>query len=85
METNRDIIDNNREYLENSISDIIKDTMLKEYTIENGDNLKLTTDKTFSSPSTAADFCVGSSNNGWLVWKDKDGQTLDAVYRKQLE
>ena len=28
---------------------------------------------------------VGSSNNGWLVWKDKDGQTLDAVYRKQLE
>ncbi len=33
METNRDIIDNNREYLENSISDIIKDTMLKEYTI----------------------------------------------------
>ena len=36
-------------------------------------------------PSTAADFCIGSSNNGWLVWKDKDGQTLDAVYRKQLE
>ena len=32
-----------------------------------------------------ADFCIGSSNNGWLVWKDKDGQTLDAVYRKQLE
>ena len=28
---------------------------------------------------------VGCSNNGWLVWKDKDGQTLDAVYRKQLE
>jgi hypothetical protein len=24
-------------------------------------------------------------NNGWLVWKDIDGQTLDAVYRKQLE
>ena len=34
---------------------------------------------------TTADFCIGSSNNGWLVWKDKDGQTLDAVYRKQLE
>lgn len=62
-----------------------RDALLKEYTIENGDNLKLTTDKTFSSPSTAADFCIGSSNNGWLVWKDKDGQTLDAVYRKQLE
>ena len=62
-----------------------RDTLLKEYTVENGDNLKLTSDRTFSSPSTAADFCIGSSNNGWLVWKDKDGQTLDAVYRKQLE
>ncbi|MBQ9676982.1 MAG: DUF4357 domain-containing protein [Prevotella sp.] len=41
--------------------------------------------KASSCPSTAADFCIGSSNNGWLVWKDKDGQTLDAVYRKQLE
>ena len=62
-----------------------RDALLKECTIENGDNLKLTTDKTFSSPSTAADFCIGSSNNGWLVWKDKNGQTLGAVYRKQLE
>ncbi len=33
----------------------------------------------------AADFCIGSSNNGWIVWKDKDGQTLDEVYRKQLD
>lgn len=46
---------------------------------------RMTSDKTFSSPSTAADFCIGSSNNGWLVWKDKDGNTLDSVYRKQLE
>jgi hypothetical protein len=50
-----------------------------------GTLLVLTSDKTFSSPSTAADFCIGSSNNGWLVWKDKDGNTLDSVYRKQLE
>lgn len=26
-----------------------------------------------------------SNNNSWLVWKDKDGETLDSVYRKQLE
>ena len=44
-----------------------------------------TKSKTFPNPSTTVDFCIGSSNNGWLVWKDKDGQTLDAVYRKQLE
>jgi len=59
--------------------------LLAEYTIKSGDRLELESDKTFSSPSTAADFCIGSSNNGWIVWKDKDGQTLDEVYRKQLD
>ncbi len=62
-----------------------REKLLKEYTALDGDKLVLESDKTFSSPSTAADFCIGSSNNGWLVWKDKDGQTLDSVYRKQLE
>lgn len=58
--------------------------LLKEYTIENGENLVMNSDKTFSSPSTAADFCIGSSNNGWLVWKDIEGKTLDALIRKNL-
>ena len=62
-----------------------RENLLKDYTVINGDKLELESDKTFPSPSTAADFCIGSSNNGWLVWKDKNGQTLDAVYRKQLE
>ena len=62
-----------------------RENLLNDYTVSNGDKLELESDKTFPSPSTAADFCIGSSNNGWLVWKDKDGQTLDAVYRKQLE
>ena len=53
-------------------------------TFENG-NWIMNSDKTFSSPSTAADFCIGSSNNGWLVWKDIDNKTLDSIYRKQLE
>lgn len=34
------------------------------------------------SPSTVADFCRCSNNNGWLVWKDKEGNTLDSVYEK---
>ena len=59
--------------------------LLQEYTEASGDQLILTSNKTFSSPSTAADFCIGSSNNGWLVWKDKDGNTLDEIYRKPLE
>jgi hypothetical protein len=59
--------------------------MLQEYAALDGDKLVLTSDITFSSPSTAADFCIGSSNNGWIVWKDKEGNTLDSKYRKQLE
>ena len=62
-----------------------RDKMLQEYTALDGDKLVLTSDITFSSPSTAADFCIGSSNNGWIVWKDKEGNTLDSKYRKQLE
>ena len=45
------------------------------------DKLVLTKDKTFSSPSTAADFCLGRSSNGWLLWKNENGKTLDEVFR----
>ena len=62
-----------------------RNSLVNEYAAIEDDKLVMTSDKTFASPSTAADFCIGSSNNGWLVWKDKDGNTLDSVYRKQLE
>lgn len=41
-----------------------------------------TCDCDFSSPSTAAMMCIGSSANGWTEWKDLDGKTLDEIYRK---
>lgn len=47
--------------------------------------LVLHTDRTFSSPSSASVFCLGSNNNGWDTWKDEKGQSLDEVYRKKLE
>ena len=62
-----------------------RNSLVNEYAAVECDKLVMTSDKTFTSPSTAADFCIGSSNNGWLVWKDEDGNTLDSVYRKQLE
>lgn len=62
-----------------------RDKIIAEYASHKEGHIVIDSDKTFPSPSTAADFCIGSSNNGWLVWKDKDGQTLDSVYRKQLE
>ena len=68
----------------NSLIDEFILALEKVYEIE-----KLFSDKEcwffYISPSTSADFCIGSSNNGWLVWKDKDGNTLDSVYRTQLE
>ncbi|MCI2230238.1 GIY-YIG nuclease family protein [Polaribacter sp. MSW13] len=55
---------------------------IQEYTETIQDSIMLKTDYTFKSPSTAADFCIGSSNNGWIVWKNTEGKTLDEVFRK---
>ena len=38
-------------------------------------------DYLFSSPSVAAGMFIGGSANGWTEWKDKEGKTLDQVYR----
>lgn len=62
-----------------------REKLIKEYTSLKGGNLIMDSDITFASPSTAADFCLGRSCNGWTIWKNKDDQTLDFVYRKQLE
>lgn len=59
--------------------------MITEYTSEDNGKLIMTSDITFASPSAAADFCIGSSNNGWIIWKDAEGNTLDSVYRKKLD
>lgn len=38
---------------------------------------------TFSSPSTAAQFVTGTSRNGYLVWKDRNGTTLKELLGNQ--
>ncbi len=43
---------------------------------------KLNVSASFTSPSSAAMFALGGSTNGWVEWKDKDGKTLDELYRK---
>ena len=43
---------------------------------------KLTVSVSFTSPSSAGQFVLGGSINGWVEWKDKDGKTLDKLYRK---
>lgn len=36
----------------------------------------------FDTPSGAGQFILGGSINGWTEWKNKDGKTLDELYRK---
>lgn len=58
-----------------------RDNIIEENTILENGNLVLKSDINFSSPSSAAIFCLGRNTNGWHKWKDKDGNTLEAIYR----
>lgn len=59
----------------------------RENAIANGDiaeengKLYLTKSVSFTSPSSAASFVLGASANGWTEWKNKDGKTLDEIFR----
>lgn len=59
--------------------------IISEYTQKKDNIILMTSDKTFSSPSAAAMFCLGRSSNGWTEWKNEDGYTLASVYKKQSE
>ena len=50
-------------------SAIIKDNILQE-------------DVECNSPSTAGWIALGTSNNGWIYWKDENGQPVD-IYRQK--
>jgi predicted GIY-YIG superfamily endonuclease len=55
-----------------------------EYTSLTADKLIVINDVTFNSPSIAAALCIGRNVNGWDIWKDDKGKTLDEVYRNKL-
>ncbi len=46
------------------------------------DRLYFTQDVRFKSPSTAATVISGTSQNGRIVWKDKDGKTLKEIQQE---
>ena len=50
--------------------------------VKQGDKYVLTVTLEFNTPSGASDFVLGGSTNGWAEWKNKEGKTLDEVYRK---
>lgn len=47
-----------------------------------GQRLVFQKDHLFNSPSMAAIILMGCHANGWTDWKNKDGQTLDALRRQ---
>ena len=49
-----------------------------------GDRVVFVKDYLFRSPSMAALALIGATNNGWMVWKNKSGRTLDEVKRQSL-
>lgn len=57
---------------------LVEDGALKE----EGDAYVFQRDVLFKSPSGASDIVVGASTNGWIVWKNKDGKTLDELKRQ---
>ena len=56
--------------------------IIREQTIKRQNHVILTSNINFSSPSGAASFCVGQHTSGWGRWKNKDGKTLNEIYRK---
>ena len=48
----------------------------------NGNKYILNVILEFNTPSGASDFVLGGSTNGWMEWKNKNGKTLDDIYRK---
>lgn len=50
--------------------------------IQRSDKYILKVTLEFNTPSGAGEFILGGSINGWAEWKDKEGKTLDEIYRK---
>lgn len=50
--------------------------------VDIGGKYKLNVSVSFTSPNSAAMFVLGGSTNGWVEWKNKNGKTLDELFRK---
>ncbi|MFT4041376.1 MAG: GIY-YIG nuclease family protein [Thermomicrobiales bacterium] len=53
--------------------------------VEEGGNLRLTKDQTFTTPSAAAGVLIGGAVNGRTAWQDAQGRTLKSLQERALE
>jgi predicted type IV restriction endonuclease len=54
--------------------------LIKEKGTLNDNGILLMEDVSFKTPSAAASFCIGSSCNGWFVWKNGKKEKLGEVF-----
>jgi len=75
FKTTNSFIGGSEEKMRNSLID-------NKIIIKENDYYILQKDYLFKSPSIAGAIVLGMRVSGWLWWKNKDGKTLDEVYRK---
>lgn len=60
-----------------------RETLIEEGALKlEGDHYVFQRAVLFKSPSGASDTVAGASTNGWVLWKTKDGRTLDELKRQ---
>ena len=63
-----------------------RDSLVKKLCRNIDENLILTKDFVFQTPTAAANFCTGGSVNGWNFWKDSSKRPLkDLVEHKVIQ
>ena len=60
---------------------LVSDSPPKDVLSANILNNVLQEDQIFTSPSSAAFLVVGNNVNGWMYWRNKDGELID-IYRR---
>lgn len=65
---------------------LVRDSLIKSGVIHiEDDKMVFDKDHSFGSPSKAATILVGRPMNGWVEWKNKNGESLDALKRQPVE
>jgi hypothetical protein len=63
----------------------LRDELIRQQVlVPQADNLLLTIDYTFSSPSMASSVVLGRTSNGREVWKTRDGRTLKQIQEAEV-
>lgn len=67
-----------------SLKEMRGDFLDKEIVVQKDGGYVFVQSYTFGSPSSATDFIIGGSNNGWNYWKDSAGQIINDSLRKKF-